>query len=93
MKTKSGVSRLLEDTEDPGSLKFSDKEKANLLQQKFWSVFTKENTNFPEMEKRTNKSLNNLIILEAMVRKEILALNINKSCSPDEISLFLLINL
>ena len=93
MKTKSGVSPLLEDTKDPGSLKFGDKEKANLLQQQFCSVFTKENGNIPEMEKRTNKSLNDLIILEAMVRKEILALNINKSSGPDEISPILLIKL
>ena len=93
LKTKSGVSPLLEDRKDPNSLRFEDKEKAEILQRQFCSVFTKETGDIPVLEKRTNKSIINLLILEEMVRKEILALNINKSCGPDEISPLLLIKL
>ena len=42
LRTKSGVSPLLQDKDNPNSLKFDDGEKANILQDQFCSVFTKE---------------------------------------------------
>ena len=94
LRTKSGVSPLLEDKKNPNSLKFDDSEKAEILQKQFCSVFTKEKPDpTPELEKRTDKVIRDLEIVETAVRKEILALNANKSCGPDEISPLLLIKL
>ena len=94
LRTKSGVSPLLQDKKNPNSLKFDDNEKAEILQNQFCSVFTKEKLDStPVLEKRTDKVLRDLEIVESAVRKEILALNINKSCGPDEISPLLLIKL
>ena len=45
------------------------------------------------MERRTEKIITNLLITEDEVRREILQLNINKSCGPDDISPFMLIKL
>ena len=94
LKTKSGVSPLLQNVKDPNSLKFDDKDKANILQQQFSSVFTKEqHGNLPTLDTRTDKKIRHLIIIEEMVRKEIIALNVDKSCGPDEISPIMLIKL
>ncbi len=94
LKTKSGISPLLENVKDPNSLKFDDKEKANILQKQFSSVFTKEQRgNLPKMDPRTEKKIEKLLITEEKVKNEILKLNVNKSCGPDEISPFLLIKL
>ena len=94
LRTKSGVSPLLQDKKNPNSLKFNDNEKAEILQDQFCSVFTKEQLeSTPGLEKRTDKAIKDLEIVESAVRKEILALNTNKSCGPDEISPLLLIKL
>ena len=94
LRTKSGVSPLLQDKNNPNSLKFDDIEKANILQDQFCSVFTMEQPgSTPTLEKRTDKEITYLEIVEELVRKEILALNINKSCGPDDVSPFLLIKL
>ena len=94
LKTKSGVSPMLQNVKDPDSLKFDDKDKANILQKQFSSVFTKEQSdNLPTLEMRTDKKIEHLHITEEMVRKEILTLNINKSSGPDEICPIMLINL
>ena len=94
LKTKGGVSPLLKNTKDPDSLKYDDKEKADILQDQFSGVFIKEShNNLPQMESRTEKQIRDIQIIEKMVRKEILALNINKSCGPDEISPLLLTKL
>ena len=94
LRTKTGVSPLLRNIEDPNSLKFDDKDKAEILQDQFCSVFTKENGGeIPTMDKRTDKKLASLRVAAELVRKEILSLNINKSCGPDEISPLLLIEL
>ena len=45
------------------------------------------------MERRTEKTMADMAITEDEVRKEILLLNINKSCGPDDISPLLLIKL
>ena len=94
LRTKSGVSPLLQDKKNPHSLKFDDKDKAEILQEQFCSVFTKENPGAtPTLKTRTDKEIRDLKIVEDSVRKEILALNINKSCGPDEVSPLLLIKL
>ena len=88
------MSPLLQDKKNPNSLKFDDKEKAEILQDQFCSVFTKEQAGLlPIMEKRTNEFATDLPITEDEVRKEILLLNINKSCGPDDVSPILLIKL
>ena len=85
---------MLQNVKDPDSLKFDDKDKANILQKQFCSVFTKEQSdNLPTLEMRTDKKIEHLHITEEMVRKEILTLNINKSSGPDEICPIMLINL
>ena len=66
--------------------KFDDKEKANIVQKKFVSVFTKEpNAEVLVLNKKTEVNLPNIIIKEEMVRNKTLKLNVNKSCGPDEI--------
>ena len=65
--------------------KFDDKEKANIVQKKFVSVFTKApNPEVLVLNKKTEVNLPNIIIKEEMVRNKILKLNVNKSCGPDE---------
>ena len=82
LRTKSGVSPLLQDKKNPQSLRFDDKEKAEILQDQFCSVFTKEQPgSTPVLKKRTDKEIRDLKIVAESVRKEILALNINKSGS------------
>ena len=94
LKTKSCVSPLLQNINDTNSLKYDDKDKANILQEQFSSVYTNDQgENLPTMEKRTSERIEHLVITEEMVKKEILALNVNKSCGPDEISPIMLINL
>ena len=94
LRTKSGISPLLRENDNPNSLRFDDKEKAEILQEQFCSVFTEEHDGeLPSMERRTEKTITNLLITEDEVRREILQLNINKSCGPDDISPFMLIKL
>ena len=94
LRTKSGVSPLLQDKKNPNSLKFDDKEEAEILQTQFCSVFTNEQPgSTPVLAKRTDKEIKDLHVIEEMVRKEILSLNVNKSCGPDDISPLLLIKL
>ena len=86
LKTKPGVAPLLEKVQDSGSLKFDDKEKANILQAQFSSVFTREPPgHVPTMPNRTNSSILNLQITEDMVKTKLQALNPNKSVGPDNI--------
>ena len=42
LKTKSGVAPLLENPQEKDSMKFSDFDKANILQNQFSSVYVKE---------------------------------------------------
>ena len=63
LKTKSGVAPLLADVKDKNSTKFDDKEKADILQSQFSSVFTREpDGEIPRMENRTVTSIKNLKI-------------------------------
>ena len=69
-------------------------EKANILQKQFVSVFTKEpNAEVPIFDKKIEVNLSNINITEEMVRNEILKLNVNKPCGPDEIHPQILIEL
>ena len=86
LKTKCSVAPLLEDVKNKSSLRFKDKEKANILQKQFSSVFTKEPEGAtPIIDKRTNSVLQDISITVDMVRLHLLKLNVNKSCDPDEI--------
>ena len=94
LKTKSGVSPLLEDVTNPDTLRFDDKDKANILQEQFSSVFTVEDDGqLPPLHEKTSIKIKQLSITEAMILKEMIALNPNKSCGPDEINPLMLIHL
>ena len=94
LKTRTGVAPLLENINDEKSMKFTDEEKANILQDQFSSVFTKEpEGESPTLEKKTNKTITNISITDCQVRDEIRKLNVSKSCGPDEIHPRLLIEL
>ena len=55
LKSKVGISPLLENEDDKESIKFSDKEKANILQKHFCSVFTNEpEGDVPILTRRTD---------------------------------------
>ena len=71
---------------DKDSIKFSDEDKANILQKQFSSVFTKESDGtVPLLARRTEASILNLQITEEMVKKELLSLSPHKSVGPDQI--------
>ena len=92
LKTKSDVALLLENDNDKDSTMFGDVEKARLLQNQFSSVFNQEpDGEIPTLGRRTDTVIQNILISEEMVRREILNLNANKSCGPDEINPQLLI--
>ena len=84
MKTKCGIAPLLLDPEDKDSLKFDDKEKANILQDQFFSVFTQEScSNIPRLPPRTLSTISDVHITKEMVTTLFEALNVNKSVGPD----------
>ena len=90
--TKSGDSPLLENVKDQDSLEFDDKDKANILQKQFSSVFTKEQVGeLPSITNKTDNTIQDCAVSVEVVRKEILSLNINKSCGLDEINPLMLI--
>ena len=94
LKTKSGVAPLLCNAEDRESMKFDDQDKANILQQQFSGVFTREPvTDIPVLSKRTEAIIRSLKVTESMVRLQILRLNLNKSCGPDNVHPKMLIEL
>ena len=86
LKTKSGIAPLLADDKDKYSTKFDDKEKADILQKQFSSVFTREpDGEIPRLLNRTKVSIKDLKVTVEMVKKELNNLNANKSCGPDEV--------
>ena len=96
MKTKNRRCALLEDNKDPESARFEDQDKANVLQKQFSSVFTREpDTDIPKLDKNTDASMiiYTLFLTNERVREEILNLNVNKSCGPDNVHPRLLIEL
>ena len=86
LKTKAGVGPLLADKCEKTSIKFDDKEKANILQDQFCSVFTNEPEGMlPYFPKRTNSVIQALLVTELMVHRLIEKMKLNKSYGPDEI--------
>jgi ribonuclease P/MRP protein subunit RPP40 len=86
LKTKSGVAPLLEKNEDKDSMKFSDEEKANILQNQFSSTYVREpEGEIPKLSYRTENTIYDLKVTSEMVRQDIINMNVNKSCGPDEI--------
>ena len=59
LKTKNGVAPLFSNPKDKDSMEFDDEEKANILQQQFTSVFTREQEGEIEHEfdDRTNTEI------------------------------------
>ena len=79
LKTKAGVAPLLEKADDKTSIRFDDKEKADILQDQFCSVFTKEpEGTLPSFPSRTNRMLSEIDVTEELVRNMILIMNLNK---------------
>ena len=88
LKTKTSVAPCLQGEKDENSTKFDEKEKSNFLQKQFVSVFTKQqNARVSFLDKKTEVNLPNINITEELLRNEILKLNVNKSCGPDEMHL------
>ena len=86
LKTKEGIAPLLQDPNDKSSMKFTDEEKANILQTQFSSVYTHEpKGEAPRMQPRTTITIDKILVLEKMVSEEIEKTNVNKSCGPDDI--------
>ena len=84
LKTKCSVAPLLANIKDKDSLRFSDEEKANMLQKKFSSVFTKEpGDTIPTLTR--SSIISELHVAEEMVRLHLSMINVNKSCGPDEV--------
>lgn len=94
LKSTSGVSSLLECPNDKTSLKHEDYDKANILQQQFCSVFTREpDGDLPEFEQRTDTAIDDLHVTKELIIKQINKLQANKSFGPDEIHPKMLIEL
>ena len=94
LKTKTSVAPCLQGEKDENSTKFDEKEKSNFLQKQFVSVFTKQqNARVYFLDKKTEVNLPNINITEELLRNEILKLNVNKSCGPDEMHPQILIEL
>ena len=86
LKSKVGVSPLLENEENKEFIKFSDKEKANILQKHFCSVFTNEpEGDIPILTRRTDTCISTMHVTSDMVTKRIVDTNVNTSCGPDDI--------
>ena len=86
LKTKCGVAPLLENEEDKNSLKFVDETNANILQNQFSKVYTRETQGkVLSITARSKPVIVNLDITEAMVKKKLKELNTHKSCGPDDI--------
>ena len=84
LKSKAGISPLLQDKKEPLSLQFDDEAKANILQRQFSSVFTNEPHNqAPDFNARTNTKLERLTITIEMVLEALKSLNLNKSSGAD----------
>ena len=94
LKTKSGIAPLLSDPKNKDSMKFTDGEKATILSEQFSSVFTREKEgDIPRIESRTEKKIRQLFVTEKMVLEALKALNVNKSCGPDNLPAILLLEL
>jgi hypothetical protein len=90
-KTKSGVADLLK---EDGTKASSDKEKADILNKVFQSVFTVEKGVLPTMPKyEYDRELTEFIITKDIVKKQLKKLKIGKAPGPDGICPRLLVEL
>ena len=63
LRTKAGVAPLLKNVTDKTSVKFTDEEKSNILQDQFSSVFTREPDGpLPPFEKQTDKIILDILL-------------------------------
>ena len=85
LKTKSGIPPLLENVLDQESLRYDDKEKADILQKQFLSVFSPEDDTIPTLPSRVSTHIENMTISEDAVLDMLKNLNVNKSLGPDDI--------
>ena len=86
LKTKPGIAPLFNNLDGTGPLKFEDKQKADILQKQFSSVFTREPTgDVPQVPDRTAITISDCTVDRELVLQEINNLNMNKVCGPDEI--------
>ena len=84
MKAKIGIAPLLSNPKDKESLMFEDEEIANVLQDQFSNVFTRESDgDVPSLPCRTTFVIDGLHVTEEMVLTALRLLNISKSCGPD----------
>ena len=82
-KPRVNVSNL---RKEDGSLTDSDKQKCDILNDFFISVFTDEDlSHMPEFEKKTNSVLTDIHVTEEDIKKALSSLNISKSPGPDQI--------
>ena len=71
LKTKTGVASLLENNNDKCSTKFSDSDKANILQKQFSRAFTREpEGDIPSLQKRTESEISYFDVTVEMVQYE-----------------------
>ena len=82
-KPRETVGRLVK---DDGSLTETEREKADVLNTFFGSVFNKESTgDMPEIENKTNVTVDSVNITVDMMLKALQGLNGDKSPGPDEL--------
>ena len=93
LKTKTGVAPLLENNKTLESTKFEYQHKANILPRQFSYVLTREHeTGIPKLDKKTNASISQLFVTDEG-REEILTINVNILCGPENVHPRLLIEL
>lgn len=83
-KTRSGMGDL---KTEQGDCVTDDKEKADLMNNFFASVFTDEDkSNIPDFEQRVNDDdcIDSVNIQSDFILKQLKALNVSKSCGPDD---------
>lgn len=86
LKTNSGIAPLFENINDKSSIRFDNKEKADILQKQFTSVFTREpDTLLPEFQPRTVTRFPDVEITNDVIKKKLENLDVNKPCGPDGI--------
>lgn len=83
MNTKTSVAALLQDVNDSSSLKFNAKEKAEILQKQFLSMFTNEQDGDFPLVTQASASISNLVLAVDEVKDMLLKINVNKSIGPD----------
>ena len=85
---------MLHDKKNKDSLKYEDKEKAEILQHEFSSIFTNEPPGeIPRIQQRCSTNMKVLKITEKDVKIKLSTLNPNKSIGPDDVHAMLLVEL